>query len=84
MSDKSYDIHNEFRIPSGKEYEPSMATSIRRCYSFTIQDGKACAATNYYVDGMRYKVNSIFDLINAPSSDEGLKKLMIDEADKAS
>ena len=38
----------------------------------------------YTVDGMRYKVNSIFDLLNTPSSDEGLKRLMVDEANKAS
>ena len=84
MKDKLYDIHNEIRTPSGKEYDPSMANSIRRRYEFKIQGGHLTAESQYTIDGMRYRVNSVFDLLNTPSSDEGLKRLMVDEANKAS
>ncbi len=84
MKDNFYDIHNEIRTPFGKEYDPSMANSIRRRYDFTIQGGQLTAQSQYIKDGMRYRVNSVFDLLNTPSSDEGLKRLMLDEANKAS
>ncbi|MBQ4154281.1 MAG: hypothetical protein IJE01_03665 [Clostridia bacterium] len=84
MKDKLYDIHNEIRTPSGNEYDPAIASSIRRRYGFTIQGNQLTVTAQYTVDGMRYKVNSIFDLLNTPSSDEGLKRLMVDEANKAS
>ena len=84
MKDKLYDIHNEIRTPSGNEYDPAIASSIRRRYGFTIQGNQLTATAQYTVEGMRYRVNSIFDLLNTPSSDEGLKRLMVDEANKAS
>ena len=84
MKDKLYDIHNEIRTPSGNEYDPAIASSIRRRYGFTIQGNQLTVTAQYTVDGMRYRVNSIFDLLNTPSSDEGLKRLMVDEANKAS
>lgn len=84
MKDKLYDIHNEIRTPSGKEYDPAIANSIRRRYCFTIQDGKMTAATQYTVGGMCYKVNSVFDLEKSPYSEEGLKRLMVQEIDKVS
>ena len=84
MKNKFYDIHNEIRTPSGNEYDPAIASSIRRRYGFTIQENQLTVTAQYTVDGMRYKVNSIFDLLNTPSSDEGLKRLMVDEANKAS
>lgn len=84
MKDKLYDIHNEIRTPSGNEYDPAIASSIRRRYEFTIQGGQLTAQSQYTIDGMRYRVNSVFDLLNTPSSDEGLKRLMVDEANKAS
>jgi hypothetical protein len=84
MKDKLYDIHNEIRTPSGNEYDPAIASSIRRRYGFTIQGNQLTVTAQYTVNGMRYKVNSIFDLLNTPSSDEGLKRLMVDEANKAS
>ena len=84
MKDKLYDIHNEIRTPSRTEYDPAIASTIRRRYGFTIQGNQLTVTTQYTVDGMRYKVNSIFDLLNTPSSDEGLKRLMLDEANKAS
>ena len=84
MNNKFYDIHNEIRTPSGTEYDPAIASSIRRRYGFTIQGNQLTVTAQYTVDGMRYKVNSIFDLLNTPSSDEGLKRLMVDEANKAS
>ena len=84
MNNKFYDIHNEIRTPSGNEYDPAIASSIRRRYGFTIQGNQLTVTAQYTVDGMRYKVKSIFDLLNTPSSDEGLKRLMLDEANKAS
>ena len=84
MKDNFYDIYNEIRTPSGNGYDPAMANSIRRRYEFEIQGGQLTAQSQYTIDGMRYKVNSVFDLSKSPSSDEGLKRLMVDEANKAS
>ncbi len=80
----NYDIHNEIRTPSGNEYDPSMANSIRRRYCFTLHDGKMSATTHYTIDGKIYTVNSVFDLLNTQNCDEGLKRLMVDEANKVS
>ena len=84
MKDKLYDIHNEIRTPSGTEYDPAIASSIRRRYGFTIQGNQLTAQTQYTIGGMRYKVNSIFDICNSPESDEALKRLMVQEIDKVS
>ena len=84
MDNKNYDMDNEIRTPSGNEYNPSTATSIRRRYGFTIKDRQLTAETQYIIDGKRYKVNSVFDLLNTQDCDEGLKRLMAEEANKVS
>ena len=84
MKDNFYDIYNEIRTPSGNGYDPTTANSIRRRYEFEIQGGQLTAQSQYTIDGKIYKVNSVFDLLNTPSSDEGLKRLMADEANKVS
>ena len=82
--DKNYDYDNEIRTPSGDEFDPIVLSSIRRRYCYTIKDGKMTAATQYTVGGMCYKVNSIFDLLDTPKSEEGLKRQMVQEIDKVS
>ena len=84
MDNKNYDMDNEIRTPSGNEYNPSTATSIRRRYGFTIQGEQLTAETQYTIDGKRYNVNSVFDLLTAQNCDEGLKRLMAEEANKVS
>ena len=80
---KNYDYKNEIRTPSGIEYDHAVAISIRRRYGVAIQGDQLTTVTHYTIGGMRYKVNSVFDLSDAPNCEEGLKRLMINEANKA-
>ena len=60
---KIYNNDNEVRTPSGKDFNPTMAKSINRRYVFSIKDKQLTASTEYTINGRRYKVNSIFDLL---------------------
>ena len=73
----------DFRIPSGNEYEKDVATSIRRRQTNHLKEKTLTSTTEYVIGGMKYKVNSIFD-IDTKDSDEALKRLMEKEIDKVS
>ena len=75
---------NKVRIPSGKEYDAKTALNIRRRQNIEIKDKKLVTTSRYKIKGMQYKVNSIFDLENVRDSEEGLKRLMLSDANKAS
>ena len=75
---------NKVRIPSSKEYDAKIALNIRRRQNIQIKDKKLVKTSRYKIKGMRYKVNSIFDLENVRDSEEGLKRLMLSDANKAS
>ena len=75
---------NKVRIPSGKEYDARIALNIRRRQNIEIKDKKLVTTSRYEIKGMQYKVNSIFDLENVRDSEEGLKRLMVSNANKAS
>ena len=75
---------NKVRIPSGKEYDAKTALNIRRRQNIQIKDKKLVKTSRYKIKGMQYKVNSIFDLENVRDSEEGLKRLMVSDANKAS
>ena len=75
---------NKVRIPSGKEYDARIALNIRRRQNIEIKDKKLVTTSRYEINCMRYKVNSIFDLENVRDSEEGLKRLMVSDANKAS
>lgn len=74
----------EIRIPTRKEYDVKVAKAINRRQRIKIDNGKLIAESGYIVGGMRYKVNSIFDIENSPKSDEALKNLMAKEINNAS
>jgi len=74
----------EIRIPAKKEFDFKVAKAIRRRQRIKINNGKLIAETGYTVGGMRYKVNSIFDIENSPKSEEALKNLMAKEINNAS
>ncbi len=78
-----YENEFDFRIPSGNEYEKDVATSIRRRQTNHLKDMTLTSTTEYVIGGMKYKVNSIFDM-DAKDSDEALKRLMEKEIDKVS
>ena len=78
-----YENEIDFRIPSGNEYEKDVATSIRRRQLYELKDMTLTSTTEYIIGGMKYKVNSIFD-IDTKDSDEALKRLMEKEIDKVS
>ena len=78
-----YENEIDFRIPSGNDYEMDVATSIRRRQLYELKDMTLTSTTEYVIGGMKYKVNSIFD-IDTKDSDEALKRLMKKEIDKVS
>ena len=78
-----YENEMDFRIPLGNDYEKGVATSIRRRQLYELKDMTLTSTTEYVIGGMKYKVNSIFD-IDTKDSDEALKRLMEKEIDKVS
>ena len=78
-----YENEVDFRIPSGNDYEKDVAISIRRRQLYELKDMTLTSATEYVIGGMKYKVNSIFD-IDTKDSEEALKRLMEKEIDKVS
>lgn len=78
-----YENEIDFRIPSGNDYEKDVATSIRRRQLYELKDMTLTSTTEYVIGGMKYKVNSIFD-IDTKNSEEALKRLMEKEIDKVS
>ena len=78
-----YENEIDFRIPSGNEYEKDVATSIRRRQLYELKDMTLTSTTEYVIGGMKYKVNSIFDM-ETKDSDEALKRLMEKEIDNIS
>ncbi len=75
---------NKVRIPCGKEYDAKTALNIRRRQNIKIKDKKLVTTSRYEIRAMQYKVNAIFDLENLRDSEEGLKRLMVSDANKAS
>ena len=78
-----YENEIDFRIPSGNDYEKDVATSIRRRQLYELKDMPLTSTTEYVISGMKYKVNSVFD-IETKDSEEALKRLMEKEIDKVS
>ena len=78
-----YENEVDFWIPSGNEYEKDVATSVRRRQRYELKDITLTSTTEYMINGMKYKVNSIFDM-DTKDSDEALKRLMEKEIDKVS
>lgn len=77
-------LKNKVRIPNGKEYDAKTALNIRRRQDIKFKDKKLVTTSRYEIRGMQYKVNAIFDLENLRDSEEGLKRLMVSDANKAS
>ena len=80
---KEKDFDMDFRIPSGNYYEKGVAASIRRRQRNELKDMTFTSTTEYVIGGMKYKVNSIFDM-ETKDSVEALKRLMEKEIDKVS
>ena len=78
-----YENEIDFRIPSGNEYGKDIATSIRRRQTNHLNEKTLTSTTEYVIGGMKYKVNSIFDM-DTKDSNEALKRLMEKEVDKVS
>lgn len=75
---------NEFRTPVGKEYDSAIEKGIRRRQRFEYDNGTLSVGSQYTIGGRVYKVRSIFDAENSKPSEEGLKRLMVQEIDKVS
>jgi len=74
----------EFRIPSGNEYDSAVETSIRRRQHHEYNNGMLTTGSQYVIGKMTYKVRSFFNIENSKSSEEGLKRLMAQEIEKVS
>ncbi len=81
---KEKDTDMDFRIPSGNEFEQSVAIGIRRRQRYELKDKTLTSSTEYVICGMKYKVNSIFDIDHTKPGEEVLKRLMEKEIDKVS
>lgn len=77
-------FEQEFRTPSGSEYDSSVERSIRRRQHREYNNGTLIAGSQYTIGKMTYKVRSFFNIENSKSSEEGLKRLMAQEIDKVS
>ncbi len=74
----------EFRTPTGKEYDSAVEKSIRRRQRCTYSNGTLTTGSRYVIDNMTYRVRSIFNVENSKSCEEGLRRLMLQEIDKVS
>lgn len=77
-------FEQEFRTPSGSEYDSAVERSIRRRQHHEYSNGTLIAGSQYTIGKMTYKVRSFFNIENSKSSEEGLKRLMAQEIDKVS
>ncbi len=74
----------EFRTPSGNEYDSAVERSIRRRQHHEYNNGMLTTGSQYVIGKMTYKVRSFFNIENSKSSEEGLKRLMAQEIEKVS
>ena len=74
----------EFRTPGGNEYDSAVEKSIRRRQRHVYNNGMLSTGSKYVIENMTYKVRSIFNTESSNSSEEGLKRLMVQDVEKVS
>ena len=82
------DFNEDFAIDIDREYNPEIATSIRRRYSYSITDNKMVKTRKTHVGNMNYIVNSIFDMNSKKKVEDHIRRLITidiqDNIDKVS
>lgn len=82
------DFNEDFAIDIDREYNPSVATSVKRRYSYNITDNKMVKTRKTHVGNMNYIVNSIFDMNSKKKVEDHIRRLITidiqDNIDKVS
>ena len=82
------DFNADFAIDTDREYNPEIATSVRRRYSYSITDNEMVETRKTHVGNMNYIVNSIFDINSKKTPDDHIRRLIAidiqDNIDKVS
>ena len=82
------DFNEDFAIDIDREYNPEIATSIRRRYSYSITDNEMVKTRKTHIGNMNYIVNSIFDMNSKKKVEDHIRWLITidiqDNIDKVS
>ena len=82
------DFNEDFAIDIDGEYNPALATSVRRRYSYSITDNEMVKTRKTHVGNMNYIVNSIFDMNSKKKVEDHIRRLITidiqDNIDKVS
>lgn len=82
------DFNEDFAIDTDREYNPEIATSVRRRYSYSITDNEMVKTRKTHVGNMNYVVNSIFDMNSKKKVEDHIRRLITidiqDNIDKVS
>ena len=82
------DFNEDFAIDIDGEYNPELATSVRRRYSYSITDNEMVKTRKTHVGNMSYVVNSIFDMTSKKKVEDHIRRLITidiqDNIDKVS
>ena len=82
------DFNEDFAIDIDREYNPEIATSVRRRYSYSITDNEMVKTRKTHVGNMNYIVNSIFDMNSKKKVEDNIRRLITidiqDNIDKVS
>ena len=82
------DFNEVFAIDIDGEYNPELATSVRRRYSYSITDNEMVKTRKTHVGNMNYIVNSIFDMKSKKKVEDHIRRLITidiqDNIDKVS
>ena len=82
------DFNEDFAIDIDREYNPEIAASVRRRYSYSITDNEMVKTRKTHVGNMNYIVNSIFDMNSKKKVEDHIRRLITidiqDNIDKVS
>ena len=82
------DFNEDFAIDIYTEYNPEIATSVRRRYSYCITDNEMVKTRKTHIGNMNYIVNSIFDMNSKKKVEDHIRRLITidiqDNIDKVS
>ena len=82
------DFNEDFAIDIDREFNPEIATSVRRRYSYSITDNEMVKTRKTHVGNMNYIVNSIFDMNSKKKVEDHIRRLITidtqDNIDKVS
>ena len=82
------DFNEDFAIDIDTEFNPAVATAVRRRYTYTISDNEIVKTRKTHVGYMNYIVKSIFDMNSKKKVEDHIRRLITidiqDNIDKVS